>query len=289
MGVKTDIQWCDSSINLQMGCDGCELWHEGVRACYAGTLTERYGGQKGFPKAFHLPVLFPERMKVVESWEDLSGRVRPEKPWLNGYPRVVFLNDMGDTFTESLPRDWLARHLSVLSELPHTFIVLTKRAQRGVEFFLEHGLPSNFWFLVSVTTRATLSRLEHLARLRSAEPRAILGLSVEPILEDLDLWRYPDLAQLLDWVVVGGESDQKDHRARHMHLDWMRRLLAEAPPWVAPFVKQLGSNPWMTYEGIETPYRPRGDRLGDRHGGDWTEWPPDLRVRFMPTPRLSGE
>ena len=26
MSVKTKIQWCDSTVNPTMGCDGCELW-----------------------------------------------------------------------------------------------------------------------------------------------------------------------------------------------------------------------------------------------------------------------
>jgi hypothetical protein len=25
VGIKTPIEWCDSTLNLQMGCDGCEL------------------------------------------------------------------------------------------------------------------------------------------------------------------------------------------------------------------------------------------------------------------------
>jgi hypothetical protein len=51
---------------------------------------------------------------------------------------------------------------------------------------------------------------------------------------------------------------------------------------VPVFVKQLGSRP------------AEGDarlRLRDGHGGDWSEWPADLRVREMPLPadgRASG-
>jgi len=26
MGLTTDISWCDSTANGEMGCDGCELW-----------------------------------------------------------------------------------------------------------------------------------------------------------------------------------------------------------------------------------------------------------------------
>lgn len=46
MGRETKIEWCDSTLNLQMGCDGCELWNPaaGVKHCYAGTLTNIYAG-----------------------------------------------------------------------------------------------------------------------------------------------------------------------------------------------------------------------------------------------------
>lgn len=45
MGITTNIEWCDSTLNAQMGCDGCELWNRrtGEGTCYAATLTERFG------------------------------------------------------------------------------------------------------------------------------------------------------------------------------------------------------------------------------------------------------
>jgi len=46
MGIDTDIEWCDSSLQLEMGCDGCELWNPkvGEKTCYAGQLTNLHGG-----------------------------------------------------------------------------------------------------------------------------------------------------------------------------------------------------------------------------------------------------
>jgi len=77
-----------------MGCDGCELWNEAtnVKRCYAGLLTERYGGHsKGYPAKFTEPQLFPERIAKMLCWSDLTGTERKDKPWLNGYPRTIFL------------------------------------------------------------------------------------------------------------------------------------------------------------------------------------------------------
>jgi hypothetical protein len=38
MGTKTAIEWCDSTINPVMGCDGCELWdpERGIRDLLRG-------------------------------------------------------------------------------------------------------------------------------------------------------------------------------------------------------------------------------------------------------------
>lgn len=73
MGIHTLIEWADSTVNGQMGCKGCELWipDKGVRRCYAGVLTERYAGQKGWPVAFDQPTTFPERILQACKWKSL--------------------------------------------------------------------------------------------------------------------------------------------------------------------------------------------------------------------------
>ena len=45
MSQWSGVEWCDSSANPVMGCDGCELWvpEKGIKICYAGTLHEMRG------------------------------------------------------------------------------------------------------------------------------------------------------------------------------------------------------------------------------------------------------
>jgi hypothetical protein len=63
MSIKTKIQWCDSTCNPTMGCDGCELWSSKRQTCYAGLLHLRYGGTNpGFAPEFGQVTLFPGRM-----------------------------------------------------------------------------------------------------------------------------------------------------------------------------------------------------------------------------------
>jgi protein gp37 len=219
----------------------------------------------------------------LTGWSDLSGTKRPDKPWLDGLPRLVFLNDMGDTFTEGMDDDWFAEFLEPLAELPHIFIVLTKRARKGADFFLRHGLPRNFWFCVSVTGQSTIPRARELLRLREAfGPDAVLGLSVEPLLDDLCLAaRAPEVIPALSWVKIGGESSQAEAQARPTLLGWVRRLRDDIGAQAAVFIKQLGTHPFDTLPGQVAG---REMRLKDGHGGDWSEWPSDLRVREMPAP-----
>jgi protein gp37 len=259
----TKIEWCDSTLNLQMGCAGCELWNpaKGVRHCYAGTLTEVYGGKKGWPKTFTEPALFLERLAPALRWPDLRGTKRPGKPWLDGLPRMVFLNDMGDTFTEGLPLEWLAPLLPRLADSPHVWMILTKRAKRMRAFSAAHPLPANVWPGVSVTTQPTAVRAVELALVKGGGVRWV---SAEPLLGALDFADGPlsDESTMGQWsmldgiglLIGGGESGPG---ARPCHPDWARSLRAQCGEAGAAFFwKQWGE--WAPYDIV-----PGGDLGGD--------------------------
>jgi protein gp37 len=271
--LDTTIQWADSTRNLQMGCDGCELWNPktGVRRCYAGHLTGRFGGRKGWPVKVELPTIFPERLADLFKWPDLTGKDRPHKAWLNGLPRTVFLNDMGDSFTEGLPIDWMAEFIPDLVRTKHIYIVLTKRAHRMAEFFRGHGTPRNFWLCTSITNHASLSRIPHLLTIPDAP---VLGLSIEPLWEDVSeaLARVPGIERIT-WAKIGGESGTQ---AKDCDVQWFRNIatvLRRANPDCSIFVKQTGTKAFDN--GVRL-------KLLDWEGGDWSEWPRDIQVREMP-------
>ncbi len=277
MSQDTKIEWCDSVLNLQMGCDGCELWTRGRKTCYAGVLTGRYGHRKGWPKSFGEPVLFPERLTEALKWSDLTGKDRPKKPWLNGRPRMIFLDDMGDTFTESLPLDWLAPHLTRMAASPHHYMLLTKRGSRMRQFSERYPLPKNVWPGVSVTSRKTLRRLNDLVKVEGGGPKWV---SAEPLWEwiDLDPW-----LSRLGLVIIGGESGPG---ANPCDVAWIRSIVSQCKAaGVACFVKQLGrpydSNPAQSV-GLVGTMTPVSWRLKHSKGGDPDEWPTDLCVRQFP-------
>ncbi len=200
MSITTPIAWCDSTANGGMGCDGCELWNGLRRSCYAGILTERRAGRPGYPPDFATPTLFPRRIPEACRWPDLTGTRRPNKPWLDGMPRVVFLGDMGDNHTESLDLRWLAPYVPAMEKSPHQWLDLTKRPKRAAQFWNELMPARNIWVGTSITNQATAdARLPWLSKVCST----IHFVSAEPLLEEVDLSRW---IWDIDWVIVGGES-----------------------------------------------------------------------------------
>jgi protein gp37 len=93
----------------------------------------------------------------------------------------------------------------------------------------------------------------------------------------------------LNWVIVGGESGKG---ARIHNLQWSRGLIEQCKAaGVAVFEKQLGSAPYspqdrITHRGCKEKMPAGFSRyLNHSKGGDWNEWPEDLRVREFPNSR----
>ena len=273
MTIKTKIHWCDSTCNPTMGCDGCELWTKTYKSCYAGWLHVRFGGRNdGYAPAFKKVTLFSGRMAEAARWPDLSNKVRHEKPWLNGLPRLIFVSDMTDSLSAAVPFDFLAEEViaNVSSDLGkrHQWLWLTKRSERMASFcrWLKQPWPSNLWAGTSVTSQATAKRINGL--LKVGDKATIRFLSVEPQIEELDLTRW---LPHLTWVIQGGESGRT---ARPFQMEWAKSLRAQCKDHGVPyFLKQLGSHVCRNAGRV---------LFKDAHAGDWSEWPKELRVRKLP-------
>jgi protein gp37 len=104
--------------------------------------------------------------------------------------------------------------------------------------------------------------------LEVGDERTIRFLSIEPQWEAIDLG---ESLSRLDWIIQGGQSG-KDAPA--FDLAWARALRDACQKAGVPyFLKQLGARVQDGTSGLE---------LRDGHGGDWDEWPEELRVRQLP-------
>ena len=150
-------------------------------------------------------------------------------------PRRVFVCSMADLYHESVPDAYIARVWQAMAAADrHTFIVLTKRAERMASWAAANPrlLRAHVWMGVSVESqRWAEARLPHLVSI----PAAVRFASVEPLLRPVDL---TDWLPYLDWVIVGGESGP---RARPMEYQWVRDIRDDCQDAeVAFFFKQWG-------------------------------------------------
>jgi protein gp37 len=280
MSKNTGIEWADDTVNPTSGCDGCELWIPGQGGpCYAGNLHQTRLA-KSLPLLYDPDFtnvrLIPGRMVKALRCMSLVGKERRgehPKPWLDGLPRLVFVGDLGDIFSKDVPFEFLKAEIIDLATVPpgnhHIVQMLTKQPQRAAQFatwLAEQGVnwPNNVWIGTSITSRASVPRIRHLRSI----PAKHRFLSLEPLVGDPGL--SPEMVDGVDWMIIGGESDQGPLKARPFDPQWARDTIALGQrTGAAVFVKQLGSSPV-------------GLSLIDHHGGDWDEWPVDLRVRQMP-------
>lgn len=302
MGRHTGIQWADSTVNPVMGCDGCELWSRdprGRRTCYAGLQHEKRRGA-GWARHFLEPEMFAGRVADAMKFGDLRGKARPDKPWLDGYPRLIFVSDMGDALSRRIPFDFLWHEIFDPAARPagqrHVLMWLTKRASRMAEFDRwvaewhpdeQLWWPRNVWAMTTVTGPGTEARVDSLRRVGHEGTTRLI--SFEPLLgePEWDRCLAPRAGEgAIHGAIFGGESGDAGI-VTAMDVEIIRRGIAACRRHgVAPFVKQLGRLP-IAEVRIDGRLVRSQVELQDSHGGDWVEWIntlEDLRVRELPRP-----
>lgn len=216
MSTQSRIEWTEQTWNPTVGCTKIS---PGCKNCYAETMARRLQamGMRGYENGFRL-TLMPERLS-----EPLERRK----------PTVYFVNSMSDLFHEKVPFDYIRQVFDVMAQASqHTFQVLTKRAERMVEFCAGVTIPPNVWLGVSVENRK--QGVPRISVLREIEV-SVRFLSIEPLLEHLG---EIDLTGI-HWAIVGGESGPK---ARPMKREWVDSIKQQCDAaGVAFFFKQWGT------------------------------------------------
>lgn len=286
MSENTSIQWADHSFSPWWGCTPVS---PGCANCYASSWAKFTRGleyRKGVPR---------QRTK------DWSAPLRWNKAAAGLAQRPRVFPSMCDPFDIEAPIDWRVDFMGLIEKTPNLdWLLLTKRPERlsGTTF------PRNVWLGVSVENQEQLMKR---AQILYSIPAKVRFLSVEPLLEEIDLLRpfiaqTPNDGRLLDWLIVGGESGRG---ARPCHVNWIRKVVGQAKgAGVAVFVKQLGSDPRQDLSDAipeaditrpdldpadiaawEHHRHNAGIWLKDKKGGCFEEWPAglrDLQIREFP-------
>ena len=199
---KSKIEWTDKTWNPVTGCTKVSA---GCKNCYAERMSKRLAGRFGYPADDPFKVtLHPGRLEEPLRWRK---------------PCRVFVCSMGDLFHDDVPDDFIDYVFAVMALVEkHTFIVLTKRPKRMLEYMktadwghrantvtdsyirrLNNSLYSNGEIVpplpnihlgVSVEDQATANeRIPYLLQ----TPAAKRFISIEPMLGPVDLtkisWR----------------------------------------------------------------------------------------------------
>lgn len=242
MSNYSSIEWTEQTWNPTTGCTKVS---PGCLNCYAEVMAKRLQamGCHGYENGFKLS-LMPTRLN---------------QPVLRKKPTMYFVNSMSDLFHEDIPDNYLDDIFSIIStSQQHTFQILTKRADRMIEYLQNKRIPQNIWLGVTVENiEHGIQRIKHLRSLNTK----VRFLSCEPLLEDLGALDLSDI----HWVIAGGESGA---RARPMNKQWVISLRNECEKQnVAFFFKQWGM--W----GADGKKRAKKDNGRLLDGKIWDEYP----------------
>jgi len=211
MGKNTNISWTQASLNLGWGCRKVD---SACLNCYMFRLSKGWGINPEHIRTFDIA----KREKELNSWP-------PEK-------RLIFLNDMTDTFGEFFSFEVIEEWHRFIERHPErTFQLLTKRIGRAMVFYRSRPVPKNVWLGCSIGEKRRLWRLDQLRQIDAP----VRFVSFEPLIEDLGEF---DLKGI-HWAITGGESDR--NHPRPMKPEWaenIRRICER--DGVAFFFKQMG-------------------------------------------------
>lgn len=287
MAERTNISWCDATMNFWIGCTKVS---PACDHCYAEVYGNRFGVKWG-PK---------EERRVTKNWVAKMNAIMRQAA-KDGIDRpFVFSNSLSDIFDNEVPLEVLAAALDVMRRFPKAvFLLLTKRPQNIVKRFTEiakaalgpyadaEGIrswwPKNAAIGCTVVSQAEADRdIPWLLRAKAALNPAFAFLSMEPLLGPVNLWtdngsdgydyltgswyERDDPAQYagssgggghasgrgassVDWVIAGGESGA---HARPTWPDAFRGLRDQCAKVGVPFhFKQWGE--WVSVSEVEGP------------------------------------
>lgn len=237
---KTDIEWATDSLQVSVGCTKVS---SGCKNCFAERMSYRLAcmanadikaGHDPGRKRYYLDVIDMDTKrwngKIALVPEALEDPLRWRKP------RRVFIDSMSDLFHENMPFLDIADAMQTMMVCQqHTFMLLTKRPQRMLEYFKFHAsffkeapdVPANVWLGVTVENADQVYRIDILNQIKAA----VRFVSFEPLLDDVAAALQPGMEKI-GWAIVGGETS---HGARPMNPNWVRALREWALCWGVPF------------------------------------------------------
>jgi protein gp37 len=261
--MPTKIAWTNETWNFQAGCTKCG---QGCRHCWAERLAaarlKNHPLYQGLTKN-------GKWTGEVRLCTEINRNDILEQPFHWKNQRRIFVCSMSDLFHPKVDIGFLTHIFDTIEQCSqHTFQILTKRPEQalkmmwgkhgeGWRYFGDGDYHFNVHLIVSISTQKEADEKIPILLQISA---AVRGVSIEPMLEGIDISRLFDNYYLesplghitfIDWVIVGCESGP--HR-RPCKLEWVRSIVRQCKKaGVAVFVKQLEINGKVSHKTEEWP------------------------------------
>jgi len=184
---RTKIEYCDYTWNPIRGLCPEACWY-----CYARAMYRRF---KWDPK-----------LQLVDSVEADAPLPRQR----------VFVCSTMELFHPDVPKEWRDYIFFGIEDLPHTFIILTKRPER-----IDRPMPANVHLGVSITTAHDMWRIEKMF-----EALAVTRfVSFEPLFDPVgNFQKHLEgiKRHMLQWIIVGRLTGHG--KTRDPEREWIEQL-----------------------------------------------------------------
>ncbi|MGB3432431.1 phage Gp37/Gp68 family protein [Achromobacter sp.] len=238
MAENSKIEWTDHTFNPW---EGCQKVGPGCDHCYAETRNARFAGGR----AVNWGPGAPRRRTSAANWRKPLVWNRDAGVFYaqHGRRQRVFCSSLADVFDNAVDPTWRRDLFDLIEMTPNLdWLLLTKRIGNVARMLPTHDWAArgNVWLGTTIVNQSEAER--DIPKLLAVPARRRF-LSMEPLLGPVALGRACRLAafhatEVLDWVIVGGESGPG---ARPIHPDWARNLRDECQAAGVPFLfKQWG-------------------------------------------------
>lgn len=274
---KSGIEWCDHTWNPITGC------RHDCSYCYAVKMSLRFCGNmkrnmfqtdqyrmegdlfvldEPFMNEDGKPVIYPF------GFEPTLHRYRLRTMDSLKMGNNIFVCAMADLFGEWVPESWIREIFEVIEEKPqHNWLLLTKNPSRYRKIdFLPEGKP-NIWYGTTVTNREDLDRLNDFPYYSKS------FVSIEPVLENLELVKRSDSVSKVDWIIVGAETGRRKNLVVP-EFEWVKDIVLAADTYGVPVFMKDSLIPIVGEENMRRDYpkelqiRKRSEKVNKKLSGN---------------------
>lgn len=232
---KTKIDWCDSTWNPVTGClHNCEY-------CYARTIANRFGFHASEPDInervlLEMPISAGRKVPYPFDFQPTFHQYRLDE-YINKKGRNIFACSMADLFGEWVPDSWIEEVFDACDKAPqHNYLFLTKNVDR----YVGYGVPmsENIWYGTSITRESEVHLFNSLPAFCN------IFVSIEPILEDLQVRKHNVMFRQVDWFIIGAETGRRKDKVIPKRK-WIEDIVNECRKCGKPvFMKSSLSDIW---------------------------------------------